>query len=129
MAYQLLKQVLPVDIVNIIVEYTIYYNTHELHLHKICNNKNIRFSISTIKEIRKRGCAQTYNMQNFTNYEKLCKIVKIVPKDIDKNEINIKEYIKKNTNVCFECKQYQYFIYYCHNCDFSNCKDNEIFKV
>lgn len=148
MAYQLLKQVLPIDIVNIVFEYHTPYNEYELHLLKECINANIRmigqnidflhslgafkYAEPSIKIIKKQNCANTYGgFKEKRSYVKLCNIVEIVPKDIDKIRNKINKYMEKNTRKCRDCRSYNKYnreLFFCYGCDYSYCKDNEIFK-
>lgn len=149
MAYKLLSRVLSVDIVNKVLEYYgDYYNTCELHMHKIYNVLKIKYinyrkyditQMDNIKDIN--DAINEINETKMLSYVnmKICNAwyhcndvhyiwpkVKSFPRFI--NETSIWNYIEKNVINCNKCKVIPRLGGYCHNCNFKMCKDNEIFK-
>lgn len=146
MAYKLLKCVLPVDIVNIIVDYSVYYDLGEIHMYKIYNNaklnhilyyyesgKNIERDKKYINDVNACNYAQVQarHMLHFIDIENMYKIVKYIPKDTINKQNHLIWYIRKHVLLCHSCGLNQLLtcIYYCNDCDFSQCKNNEIFKT
>lgn len=116
MAYKLLICVLPVDIVNKILEYTIAnicYNTKELRIRN-------KFNFLEIKYIRFHNKKTVTDTRKF-NYAKLCAHYSFQPNfDVPRC---LFEYIYNNVIRCDKCKNHRY---YCINCDFSSCEDDII---
>lgn len=151
MAYKLLKCILPIDIVNIIIDYHINYDLAELHMHKIYNNAkmiHINFylyhsctngRLEQIKIVKNYSYAQTF-IHCFRGYRyltNLCKIIKytgsidniIIKEDHARIYINI---FVKHCYICMLNNKYKKNIgirKFCSECDTSACKDHEFFKT
>lgn len=126
MAYKLLGRLLPVDIVNKILDYSVYYSKNELLLHKMFNLHKIQmiglykndkiFDLQETRgfkdDIKKYNYAQTcLYYENTIGYGYTC------------GTRDIYNYIYLHVIRCDKCNHN-----YCTKCDFSACKDNEIFK-
>lgn len=124
MSYKLLCHLLPVDIVNKVVEYSACYNINKIHMNKIYNIAKIRLIMfnntkETINKFKKYNYPELYfssdHLKNNDYITKIEKIVGIVPKILTNNVLI---YIRNNRKKCG---------WDCAGCDFSDCKDDEIF--
>lgn len=132
MAYKLLISLLPVDIVNKVLEYNVcsdkLFRIHKefnILIIKIigANNKRKVYKKS-INEIKK------YNYANLIINSGVLIIAKHHINFSKETETKIHDYVKKN---CKHCKGCGYdiqtnFVFFCTRCDYSMCKDSEIIK-
>lgn len=140
---------LPVEIVNKVLEYSVCYDIYEVHLYKIYNvfkikrigwlNKydlgNKEERINKIKESKYIVSASNYGEDIYDDINKVTKIVKTVPINIAQHSREIILSYNYNSSCviwCNICKQFNdeftpYGSYCCMDCDFSKC--NEIFKL
>lgn len=129
MAYKLLKQVLPVDIVNNILDYT-SKNTVIYHVHKILSVCVIYFTATskgnfvTIENRVKEMNYTTLYYYYFRNYKLrgIQRIINTVPKfRID--SILYSDIIERKI-LTVQCQHYDIYSI-CTNCDLSKCSDDD----
>ncbi len=150
MAYKTLSTLLPVDIVNGIMEYNGYKNDNDVaifHLYKIYNVLKIShmgtymnlliiepkskhthhwwksYYLGEIRKIKKYSYAEMH-VEYMTAWHliKIQIVISTVPRNISYS-ISAYAYIHKYGIKCINCIRYPSF---CINCDFSRCKDSEI---
>lgn len=126
MAYKLLKNVLPVDIVNNILDYVINNNVYKMckiyiiiHLLEI-NYNNIKGSFSMNKEVKNYNFAILF-LHNSIFIKEIANEFDI---DIGRSvDINIYKYMCNNkSDICYLCD-------YCYSCVYRNCKDKDILEL
>lgn len=130
MAYKFLKNVLPVDIVNKVLEYK-EYNTQKFHMNKIFNI--IKMKLICLKTNKK----EIYEIKKY-NYIEV--IVSYSTTDISLDDIKISfteetdsriyNYIKNKCKKCYFCElnKVKYNIVtvnYCELCDYTICRNDE----
>ncbi len=147
MAYKILNKLLPVDIVNGILEYNGYSNVKNkditvLHLYKIYNvlkiscmgsymdvmsKKKYKAFTVRINKLKKNNYAEiNFRYMTYLYMDNIKKVIKTVPRNVNKDGMH--KYTKNNIIKCDECVvgRIGFDIGFCKNCDFSQCKDNEI---
>lgn len=133
MAYKLLCSLLPVDIVEKIIEYNIFseklYRIHKAFNHykikKIASSSDKRISrINRIKNSAYSKLIILYDVYPVTHPSNtdiyVCRMFS------RKTQYKINKYIVDNCKFCWECKQTNMG---CQLCDHSMCKDEEIVRL
>ncbi len=140
MAYKILNILLPslpVDIINNILEYTgSKYMTSIYHLHKIYNVLKIKYMwlcaenlediFSKNNKIKNYNYARLRLCRKFFSWYDIPRLRNIIKVEVYDNYWFItNDYISLYVINCYSCSRYTG--QFCSYCDFSNCKDNEIF--
>lgn len=144
MAYKLLCQLLPVDIVNKVLFYSVCYDdARMLHVHKILSVHTIKYLLDFSKRftllqricLRKLNYAEMYIycFEHHYMYDMIYYELKIL--NIPKFYINTKTekcilgpYITQNRILGKNCVHKLDSCMYCMYCDLSKCKDDEVVK-
>lgn len=139
MAYKLLKQVLPVDIVNKVLEYNVIYNSYVnlFLIHKtfcILKIQLIGLNKQSINEIKKYN--YTWILIKYCHVLEKCLLeLNIIYTEDAAYFLN--RYIDNKIKKCNKCKKidvnkyidWDITIDFCSQCDYSMCKDDKIAKI